>query len=247
MYPPGLLKIDSYQRDGICRSRLHGGEPHSAYFLLIFSETWEVKMPCPCLVMFLGSNISIVSVRQTENERLLKMRKGIRTQDAVKPGRNIGQSVEMLPLPKWDGALPGSKERDCQNSSVHPLGGIPGAGRGRSPRRRGGRPSPSVGCSPWNRPAAGDVISADTNHKARLLTLVFQFWQTGNIRKMSFFSSPTAPSLSPLLNSFLSSNYLKSLGTWDVFRGAGHSSAHLSAWKQEAYFVDILNQMRRGI
>lgn len=132
-------------------------------------------MPCPCLVMFLGSNISIVSVRQTENERLLKMRKGIRTQDSVKPGQNIGRSVEMLPLPKRDGALPGSKERDCQNSSVHPLGGIPGAGRGRSPRRRGGRPSPSVGCSTWNWPAAGDVISADTNHKARLLTLLFQF------------------------------------------------------------------------
>lgn len=39
----------------------------------------EVKMLCPCSVMFIGSNISIVSVRETEKEGLLKMEKAVRT------------------------------------------------------------------------------------------------------------------------------------------------------------------------
>lgn len=51
-----------------------------------------MRMLCPCSVMFSGSNISIVSVRQTEKEGLLKMEKAVRTWDAVKPGQNIGQS-----------------------------------------------------------------------------------------------------------------------------------------------------------
>lgn len=39
MYPPGLVKIDSYQRAGICHSHFCGGEHCSAYFLFVFSET----------------------------------------------------------------------------------------------------------------------------------------------------------------------------------------------------------------
>lgn len=101
MYPPGLLKIDSYQRARICHSCLHGREPHSAYFLFSFRETRGSRDAASlCSVMLLGSNISIVSVRWTENERLLKMRTGIGTWDAVKAGQNIGQSVEILPLLK---------------------------------------------------------------------------------------------------------------------------------------------------
>lgn len=64
--------------------------------LLIFcsfsARLREVRMLCPCSVMFSGSNISIVSVTQTEKEGLLKMEKAVRTWDAVKPGQNIGQS-----------------------------------------------------------------------------------------------------------------------------------------------------------
>lgn len=112
----------------------------------------EVKVPCPFLVMFLGSNISIVSVGQAENERFPKMRKGIRTRDAVKPEQNIVESVEILPLPKGDGALPGSKEKGLSKQRRAGLGGIPAAGRGLCPPP-GGLPLP--GMQRWNWPAAG--------------------------------------------------------------------------------------------
>lgn len=94
-------------------------------------------------------SISVVSLGQTETERLPRMRKATGTRDATKAGR----SADTLPLLKWDGALPDGKERGCQNSSVLPPGGIPSVGRGGSARRvpRGGeaarRAGPLRGCN----------------------------------------------------------------------------------------------------
>lgn len=132
-------------------------------------------MLCPCSVTFIGSNISIVSVRETEKEGLLKMEKAVRTWDAVKPGQNIGQSgntafAEM----RWSSAKQqkkGLSKQQCAPPRRH------------SWRERGG----SAHCREMEAFLLGgmrrselagssrDVISADTKHKARLLTLVFQF------------------------------------------------------------------------
>lgn len=135
----------------------------------------EVRMLCPCSVMFSGSNISIVSVRQTEKEGLLKMEKAVRTWDAVKPGQNTGQSgntafAEM----RWSSARQQKKRLSKQQRT--PPRRHSWRGRGGSAHCREMEPFPLAGRQRSELAGSSrDVISADTEHKARLLTLVFQF------------------------------------------------------------------------
>lgn len=132
-------------------------------------------MLCPCSVIFSGSNISIVSVRQTEKEGLLKIEKAVRTWDAVKAGQNIGQSgntafAEM----RWSSARQqkkGLSKQQCTPPRRHSWRGREGSAHCREMEAfpLGGMQRLELADS------SRDVISADTKHKARLLTLVSQF------------------------------------------------------------------------
>lgn len=158
MYPTGLLKIDSYQRARICHSHLHGGEPHSACFLFIFSETRGSKDAMPVLGNIFRSDISIVSVGQTEKWEIIENEKRYQNVECREAGaeyRTEHGNAAFAEM-RWSSARQQGRGLSHQQ---HRGGDCPQGGQCSEPARSGG------------------VISTDT--KDRLLMLVLQFWQKG--------------------------------------------------------------------
>lgn len=89
MDPPGLLKIDNYQRAGSCCSCLCGGEPGSV-------SHWVMFLPFHCL------SATNWKWDMTENE------KGNQKQGRWKGRAEYRTKYRNSSLDKWDGALPDS-------------------------------------------------------------------------------------------------------------------------------------------
>lgn len=68
MDPPGLLKTDNYQRAGVCC--LRGGDPRSAYLLLVFGESWGNKATTSTLGFVFPSPLLSAHRQESKSQKL---------------------------------------------------------------------------------------------------------------------------------------------------------------------------------